>query len=81
MRSCAKKPCAAPPEATIALRYEARTVVVGDLLSERDPNLMDLCRSHADTLRAMVGWRIEDRRTGPPSEVPVRLPEVEAAAG
>ena len=74
MRSCAKKPCGAQPEATIALVYERQTVVVADLLPERDPNLMDLCRVHADRLTAMRGWVIEDRRG------PVVLPEPRAAA-
>ena len=69
MRSCAKRPCGARPEATIALVYPTKTVVVADLLPEHDPNLMDLCRVHADRLTAMRGWVIEDRRG------PVVLPE------
>ena len=74
MRSCAKKPCGAPPEATVALRYEHKTVVVADLLPQNDPNLMDLCRVHADRLTAMRGWVIEDRRGA------VVLPEARTAA-
>jgi hypothetical protein len=63
MRSCAKRPCAEAPAATIALRYEAREVVVHDLIPVPDPNFMDLCGGHADRLTVMVGWAIRDERT------------------
>jgi Protein of unknown function (DUF3499) len=62
MRSCAKRPCGGEPAATIALRYEAREVLVRDLLPVPDPNFMDLCDVHADRLRVMVGWAIRDER-------------------
>jgi hypothetical protein len=63
MRSCAKRPCGDTPAATIALRYEAREVVVHDLIPVPDPNFMDLCDGHADRLTVMVGWAIRDERT------------------
>ena len=62
MRSCAKRPCDGEPAATVALRYEAREVLVLDLLPVPDPNFMDLCGVHADRLRVMVGWAIRDER-------------------
>ena len=48
--------------ATVALRYSDREVLVGDLIAEPDPNLLDLCSSHADGLSPPIGWRISDRR-------------------
>ena len=48
--------------ATVALRYSEREVLVGDLIAEADPNLLDLCSSHADGLSPPIGWRITDRR-------------------
>jgi Protein of unknown function (DUF3499) len=63
MRTCAKKPCGARPEATVALRYEEKVVVLTDLLPAPDPGLMDLCRGHSDRLKVMVGWSIRDQRS------------------
>jgi hypothetical protein len=62
MRTCAKMRCAAEPVATITLRYTEREVVVGDLLAERDPNLLDLCREHVERMTPPVGWIVHDRR-------------------
>lgn len=73
MRSCAKRPCGAPPRATIALRYEERVVLVRDLIPDPDPNFMDLCGGHADRLKVMVGWSIRDQRSA------VQVPEVQTA--
>jgi hypothetical protein len=50
---------------TISLSYAAREVVVMDLLAERDPNLLDLCREHVDRMTPPVGWRVIDRRSTP----------------
>jgi hypothetical protein len=69
MRSCAKRPCSGEPAATIALRYEAREVLVRDLLPAPDPNFLDLCGAHADGLTVMVGWAIRDERTSAPARV------------
>jgi Protein of unknown function (DUF3499) len=55
--------CAAEPVATITLRYTEREVVVGDLLAERDPNLLDLCREHVDRMIPPVGWTLLDGRS------------------
>jgi Protein of unknown function (DUF3499). len=55
--------CAAEPVATITLRYTEREVVVGDLLPERDPNLLDLCREHVDRMTPPVGWAVIDGRS------------------
>jgi hypothetical protein len=62
MRTCAKMRCAAEPVATVTLRYTEREVLVGDLLPERDPNLLDLCREHVDRMTPPVGWVVRDRR-------------------
>ncbi|HEX6231054.1 MAG TPA: DUF3499 family protein [Actinomycetota bacterium] len=67
MRTCAKLRCRSRAQATAALRYEDREVVVGDLASEADPNLVDLCPEHADRLTPPVGWRITDTRTRVPA--------------
>lgn len=62
MRTCAKMRCDAEPVATITLRYTEREVLVGDLLPERDPNLLDLCREHVERMTPPVGWIVHDRR-------------------
>lgn len=62
MRSCAKMRCDAEPVATVSLRYQERRVLIGDLLAERDRNLLDLCREHVDRMTPPVGWLIEDSR-------------------
>ena len=48
MRTCAKMRCDAEPVATVSLRYAEREVAIGDLVPERDRNLLDLCREHVD---------------------------------
>jgi hypothetical protein len=63
MRNCAKMRCGLEPVATVALRYTAREVVVTELSPERDPNLLDLCRDHADRMTPPLGWSVTDRRS------------------
>jgi hypothetical protein len=65
MRACAKMRCGREPVVTISLSYAAREVVVVDLLAERDPNLLDLCREHVDRMTPPVGWQVIDRRSAP----------------
>lgn len=48
---------------TVAMRYEAREVLLTDLAVERDPNLLDLCGPHANGLTPPLGWRIRDQRS------------------
>ena len=62
MRTCAKMRCDAEPVATVSLRYTEREVVIGDLLAERDRNLLDLCREHVDRMTPPVGWTVDDSR-------------------
>jgi hypothetical protein len=62
MRTCAKLRCGLEPIVTVSLSYEQREVVVLDLLPERDPHLLDLCREHVDRMTPPVGWTIADRR-------------------
>ena len=58
--------CGAEPIATVSLAYAARQVHVVDLLAERDPNLLDLCREHVARLTPPVGWTLRDERAGSP---------------
>ena len=48
--------------ATVSLRYTERQVLIGDLVAERDPNLLDLCREHVDRMTPPVGWTVIDSR-------------------
>ena len=63
MRTCAKMRCDAEPVATVSLRYAEREVAVGELLAERDRNLLDLCREHVERMTPPVGWTVRDART------------------
>jgi hypothetical protein len=62
MRSCAKMGCGEQAEASVAVRYAARTAVVGPLAATHDPNLLDLCDVHAGRLTPPRGWRLLDER-------------------
>jgi hypothetical protein len=65
MRGCAKTGCDQPASASVGLRYGERIVVLGDLPVRFDPNLLELCGSHADQLTPPRGWIAEDRRRNP----------------
>ncbi|MBI2237530.1 MAG: DUF3499 family protein [Actinobacteria bacterium] len=67
MRTCAKMRCESRAAATVALRYEAREVVISDLAPEPNPNLLDLCAEHAERLTPPVGWRVRDERLPVPA--------------
>jgi uncharacterized protein DUF3499 len=69
VRSCSKSGCHADAEATVTLRYGPKEVVVVDLERERDPNLLELCRPHADGLSVPLGWSLADMRTEAAAEV------------
>ncbi len=58
--------CGSPPSVTVSLRYAEREVLVADLLTEPDPNLLDLCEEHVARMSAPVGWTVRDQRTGAP---------------
>ncbi|MEX0984640.1 MAG: DUF3499 family protein [Actinomycetota bacterium] len=58
MRTCAKMRCADPPSVTVTLRYQQREVVIGALVPESDPNLLDLCREHAGRMTPPQGWTL-----------------------
>ena len=74
VRECAKLACREEAVATVALRYRDRLLWIADLLPERDPNLIDLCVGHANSMVAPYGWElIDDRR---PIELPERIPEL-----
>jgi hypothetical protein len=44
-------------------------VLIRDLLEERDPNLLDLCRTHAEKLTAPFGWELRDERRQQAGEI------------
>jgi hypothetical protein len=58
--------CNAEPAATVSLLYAERQVVIGDLIRERDPNLLDLCDEHVDRMTPPVGWTVRDERVSAP---------------
>jgi hypothetical protein len=66
VRACAKPRCRSTAVASIALRYEERDVVVGDLTSEPDPGLVDLCAEHVGRLTPPIGWRVVEARAREP---------------
>jgi hypothetical protein len=63
MRQCAKMRCEERAVATVALRYAERVVWIRDLLPQNDPNLLDLCVSHAGRLTPPLRWRLLDERS------------------
>jgi len=54
--------CSVEAVATVGLSYEGKVVVVGDLVPEPNPNLVDLCSAHVERLTPPVGWRVRDER-------------------
>ena len=54
--------CDREPVVTVSLSYQDREVIVGELLAERDPHLLDLCREHVDRMTPPVGWIVRDVR-------------------
>jgi hypothetical protein len=81
MRTCAKMRCGNDPQATVALAYTDRTVLVTDLVPERDPNLLDLCDEHVQRMTPPVGWLVRDERTHAPAIRPSRSPPRARASG
>jgi hypothetical protein len=65
--------------ATAAMRYRDRVLWLGDLLPERDPNLLDLCEEHADRITAPRGWTLRVER--PAVAEPAVPPAAQLAAG
>jgi len=70
VRVCAKMRCTDDAVATVGLSYERRIVVIGDLVPEPNPNLVDLCSQHVERLRPPVGWRVQDERRPVPAARP-----------
>lgn len=62
--------CNAEPVATVSLRYSDRQVVIGGLVGERDPNLLDLCDEHVARMTPPVGWTVRDDRVPAPVLTP-----------
>ena len=66
MRACGRQGCGGPASATAALRYREQILWIGDLVPQRDPNLLDLCEGHADSITAPYRWRrLDERRAAP----------------
>jgi len=59
--------CPSPPAVTVALRYQARQVILMDLLDRHDPNLLDLCDHHTRALTPPLGWTVRDSRAPVPA--------------
>jgi Protein of unknown function (DUF3499) len=78
VRECSKIGCRGPAVATAAMRYGERVLWLGELLPERDPNLLDLCGQHAGRITAPRGWTL--RLDRPPAAEPIP-PTVPLAAG
>jgi hypothetical protein len=74
VRECAKLGCREEAVATMATRYRDRILWIADLIPERDPNLIDLCGAHADSMIAPYGWELVDDRR--PIAVPELIPEL-----
>ena len=70
VRTCAKMRCDAEPVATVSLFYADRQVVIGDLIGDRDPNLLDLCDEHVGRMTPPVGWTVRDERVPAPVLTP-----------
>jgi hypothetical protein len=70
VRVCAKMRCTEEAVATVGLSYERRVVVIGDLVPEPNPNLVDMCSQHAERLLPPVGWRVLDERAPVPTAHP-----------
>jgi hypothetical protein len=54
--------CGSEPVATVNLDYARRTVSIGPLYPQRDPNLLDLCREHSERMTPPLGWILSDER-------------------
>jgi hypothetical protein len=50
----------------VALRYDDREVLLGELSADPDPGLVDLCPEHAGRLTAPRGWQMVDLRAREP---------------
>lgn len=59
----------------MAVRYKERIVLLIGLLPERDPNLLEFCRSHASRLTPPVGWELLDERPKVKESVVITIPE------
>jgi hypothetical protein len=62
--------CTDEAVATVGLSYERRVVVIGELVPEPNPNLVDMCSQHVERLRPPVGWRVLDERAPVPTAYP-----------
>jgi Protein of unknown function (DUF3499) len=80
VRECSKIGCREPAVATAAMRYKDRVVWLGELIPERDPNLLDLCEAHAGRITAPRGWTLRQERRHVAVAVPIP-PAVRLAAG
>lgn len=61
-RVCSKVNCSRPAAASCAFSYSEKVVWLVDRLPELEPPYYDLCAEHADNLRVIHGWTLEDKR-------------------
>lgn len=66
-RQCSRTGCSEAAEVTLTYQYAHAQVWLDRLAPERDPHAYDLCRRHADRLKAPQGWQVRDRRSPEPS--------------
>ena len=70
-RGCSRTACGLAGVSTLTYAYADRTAVLGPLATFAEPHSYDLCRAHAETLSAPVGWEVvrlaPDPTAGQPS--------------
>ena len=73
-RLCARPACSAPATATFTFDGLRRIVWLGPLADAAAYSAGDLCRRHADRLRAPQHWELRDLRPGPTVVAPAGTP-------
>jgi len=73
-RLCARPACSAPATATFTFDGLRRIVWLAPLADAAAYSAGDLCRRHADRLRAPQHWELRDLRPGPTVVAPAGTP-------
>ncbi len=61
-RSCSRPMCSRDAEAVLLFEYSDRHVVLGQLRSVANPNILELCSIHAERFSPPLGWSLDDQR-------------------
>jgi Protein of unknown function (DUF3499) len=70
-RHCSRIGCGGEAVAAIGMDRDHRVVHLVEIVGDDTPSAGDLCRRHADRLRAPLGWCLDDERTPrPPAPAP-----------